>query len=129
MSQKVRSSVLLVESTFTTVLIGLHSSGSCERVATKEALRHLVEGVSKAEISVQHHLFVGSVCTLINQLPLVLLAVTTHVKLGAPSSSNHSMIVVVVEEALVFSVSPVTFVARVSGACTSDGVSARDGSR
>ena len=120
--------MLLVESALSSALGGLHVGGSGEGGSRESALGHQVVGVGEAEIGVQHHLFVRSVGTFIDQLPLIFAAVATNAKLGAPSSSNQSMVVIVVENALVGSIRPMTIVARVGRGSASDGVSARDGS-
>jgi len=120
--------VLLIESALSSALEVLHASNSGEGVSSEDALGHLVVGVGKAEICVQHHLFVRSVGTFIDEFPLIFAAVATNAKLGGPSSSNHSMIVVVVENALVGRISPVTIIARVGWGGASDGVGARDSS-
>lgn len=119
-SEEVRSSVLLVESALSSALEVFHGGGSGEGCSREFALGHLVVGVGKAEICVQHHLFVRSVSTLIDQFPLVLAAVATNAKLGGPSSSNHSMVVLIVENALVSRISPMTIVARVGRGGASD---------
>lgn len=50
----------------------------------------LVELVSKAKISVEHHLLVLAVARkLVDALPLVLVWIATHVSLWAPTSHQH----------------------------------------
>ena len=83
--------------------------------------------VGKTQVSVEHHFLVFEVGTLVNQLPLVLGGVVTHGEFRCPASSNHRVVIVVVEEALVIGVGPVTFVAGVFRASTSHSVGAGDG--
>lgn len=69
--------------------------------------------VSEAEVTVEHHLEVRRVLSLVDSLPLVLGRVATDSEARTPALEQQGLVEVVVEDALVGGITPVALVATV----------------
>jgi len=108
--KEVSPKILLVEPALGPLLPVFQIYGRLVRASALVARRREVLGIRKTEVGVEHHFFVGAICALVGQLPLVFGGVVVHGEFRDPASGNNSMIVMVVEYALVGSISPVTFI-------------------
>lgn len=108
--KEVSPKILLVESALGPLLPVFQRIGLLERASALVARSLEVLGIRKTEVGVEHHFFVGAISALVRQLPLVFGGVVIHGEFRDPASGNNSMIVMVVEDALVGRISPVTFI-------------------
>lgn len=85
--------------------------------------------VEEAHVSVEHHLTIYLFLVgLVDQLPLVLVRIATNGTFGSPTMSHYVSEVVIVEDRLVFRISPSAIVAGVVWFGTTDCVGSRQSS-